>query len=75
VTGTATVSISISLLFFHFSVSATATKTFTNPGRSSGHAVRGHAIRGQIAQASTPPTFADQMTLSDWQKYCQAFAA
>lgn len=74
VTGTATVSISISILFFHFSVSATATKTFTNNGNGSS-SVSLTAGRHGHALATTPPTFADQMAFSDWQAYCQAFAA
>lgn len=74
VTGTATVSISISILFFHFSVSATATKTFTNNGNGSS-SVSLNAGRHGHALATTPPTFADQMAFSDWQSYCQAFAA
>jgi hypothetical protein len=73
VTGTATISISISVLFFHFSVSATATKTFTNSGNGSSAAI--HSGRRHLAAlATSPPTFADQMTATDWQDYCQAFA-
>lgn len=77
VTGTATVTISISILFFHFSVSATATKTFSNPGGGSSSAsVRVGAGRHARALATaSPATFKDQMTLTDWQTYCQAFAA
>jgi hypothetical protein len=73
VTGTATVSISISILFFHFSVSATASKTFTNNGSSSGSVRVAGGRRAAIT--TTTPTFADQMTSTDWQDYCQAFAA
>lgn len=74
VTGTATVQISISLLFFHVSVSATATKTFTNPGGGSGGS-GGLARRHTAALASAPATFADQMSLADWQSYCAAFGS
>ena len=73
VTGTATISISISILFFHFSVSATATKTFENSGSSS--SIRVGAGRHAHALGSSTPNFADQMTPTDWQTYCQAFAS
>jgi hypothetical protein len=73
VTGTATVSISISILFFHFSVSATATKTFTNSGGSGG-SVSMTAGRHPAAVGTSPPTFADQMSQTNWHDYCQAFA-
>jgi hypothetical protein len=73
VTGTATVQISISILFFHISVSATATKTFSNPGGSSG-SVSLAAGRHPGAAGTAPPTFADQMSQTNWHDYCQAFA-
>jgi hypothetical protein len=73
VTGTATVSISISILFFHFSVSATATKTFTNSGGSGG-SVSMAAGRHAAAVGTSPPTFADQVSQTNWHDYCQAFA-
>jgi hypothetical protein len=73
VTGTATISISISILFFHFSVSATATKTFENDSSTS--SIRVGAGRHARALTTAPPTFADQMSFTDWQAYCSAFAA
>ncbi len=73
VTGTATISISISILFFHFSVSATATKTFENSGSTS--SIRVGAGRHAHALGSSTPNFASQMTPTDWQTYCQAFAS
>ena len=78
VTGTATVTLSISILFIHFSVSATATKTFENSGGGAGAAsIQGHIAHGRagLAGPSGTPTFQDQMKFSDWQAYCQAFAA
>jgi hypothetical protein len=75
VTGSATVTLSISILFFSFSVSATATKTFSNSG-GSGHAVRGSDVRAHIGTTpETNPTFASQMSASDWATYCAAFAS
>jgi hypothetical protein len=73
VTGTASVQISISILFFHISVSATATKTFSNSGGVSG-SVSMAAGRHPAAVGTPPPTFADQMSATNWQDYCQAFA-
>jgi hypothetical protein len=73
VTGTATVTLSISILFIHFSVSATATKTFTNNGTGGGSRLQNGRSSHAVLLASTPPTFADQMTFADWQTYCQAF--
>lgn len=73
VTGTATVQISISILFFHVSVSATATKTFTNSGASSSSLSMAAGRHAALATPA-PPTFKDQMSSTDWQTYCQAFA-
>ena len=75
VTGTATLTVSISILFFSASVSMTATKTFgggedgTSDGGRGGHALTAHA------GSDTPPTFADQMSQTDWSTYCGAFGS
>jgi hypothetical protein len=75
VTGTATVQISITLVFFSISVSATATKTFTNPGTASSQAIgSGERANAQPQLATSPPTFASQMKLADWESYVSAFA-
>ncbi len=76
ITGTATLVISVSLLYFSKTVTLTASKTFVNPhsgGQVSAHARRSGHDQAQIV-ANTPQGFGDQMTQSDWNTYCGAFA-
>jgi hypothetical protein len=74
VTGTATLTVGIKILFFSFSVSVTASKTFGGGSNGSDAISGGHAIAHLGGGSDTPPTFVDQMTQTDWDSYCAAFA-
>jgi hypothetical protein len=76
VTGTATLSVSVSVFMFSFSVSVTATKTFGGGQDGTNRLIAHHNGRPLITGSGTdvPPTFADQMSQTDWNTYCGAFA-
>ena len=85
ITGTATLVVSVSLLYLTKTVTITASKTFVNgASNANGGSVSGNSVssksRGFLARsaaqiaANTPPTFEDQMSQSDWNTYCAAFA-
>jgi hypothetical protein len=73
-TGTATMTVSVSIAFFSVSVGITVQKSFGGGGANSS-AVLGHPDVTELPAATTyAPTFANQMSPSDWVAYCDAFA-
>ncbi len=76
VTGTATLTVSISILFFSASVSMTATKTFGG-GQDGSNELSRDRSRELVAHIAgdSPPTFADQVSQTDWSTYCSAFGS
>ena len=73
VTGTATLTVGVSVFCFSFSVSVTAQKTFGGGQNNSSVGSRLHG-RALTTGTDVAPTFADQMTPTDWGNYCLAFA-
>jgi hypothetical protein len=76
VTGTATLTVSVKVVFFSFSVSVTATKTWGG-GSDGTNKLQGHAtsrLLPHFGGTDVAPTFADQMSQTDWAAYAAAFA-
>jgi hypothetical protein len=69
--GEATLTVSISILFFSVSVDLTVQRDFAGGGSSNAALLDGGA---PYPLGPTTVGFADQMSATDWQTYCQAFA-
>jgi hypothetical protein len=72
-TGTATMTVSVSIAFFSVSVGITVQKSFGGGG-TSGSSLHGASDPELAAVTTYAPTFANQMSSSDWTTYCDAFA-